>query len=260
MKRNIPTYICLMLLAILALGSCDENETPLYDTERTALNIWFGTEEGVTVDSLTYNYSYAMEEDSITFYARVSGLQTDFDRTFTLEVVDGDTNKAEGSYRIGTYTLPAGQTQVECAIYFDTSKLKDPNSFTEEDGDGVLCFCLAPNDTFAEGTEEMSELLVVLKNYLAQPDNWYEEQNYYTPLNQFFGEYSKEKYQFMIDVLDMMEFSVNNNATVPYDEENNEISYNYANYLRERLVQALNEYNATHDEPLRDSSGALITF
>ena len=60
-----------------------------YDTERTALNIWFGTEEGVTVDSLTYNYSYAMEEDSITFYARVSGLQTDFDRTFTLEVVDG---------------------------------------------------------------------------------------------------------------------------------------------------------------------------
>ena len=70
----------------------------------------------------------------------------------------------------------------------------------------------SPHDTFAEGTEEMSELLVVLKNYLAQPDNWYEEQNYYTPLNQFFGEYSKEKYQFMIDVLDMMEFSVNNNA------------------------------------------------
>lgn len=249
-----------MLLAILALGSCDENETPLYDTERTALNIWFGTEEGVTVDSLTYNYSYAMEEDSITFYARVSGLQTDFDRTFTLEVVDGDTDKAEGSYRIGTYTLPAGQTQVECAIYFDTSKLKDPNSFTEEDGDGVLCFRLAPNDIFAEGTEEMSELIVVLRNYLAQPDNWYEAQTPYLTLSYVFGEYSKEKYQFMIDELGMMEFAINRYASMPYDETTNEISLNYANYLRERLIQALDEYNATHDEPLRDASGGLITF
>ncbi len=259
MKNNIY-LLYLTFLAMLGLGSCDENETPLYDTERTALNIWFGRDDGVVQDSLTYNYSYAMGEDSITFHARVSGLQADFDRTFTLEAVSGDLDKAEGSYRTQTYTMPAGQTQVECAIYFDTSKLKDPDSFTEEDGDGVLCFRLAPNDTFAEGTEEMSELIVKLRNYLAKPDNWDEAQSPYYSLSRFFGEYSKEKYQFMIDVLDMMEFTINQNATVPYDEENNEISYNYANYLRERLVQALDEYNATHDEPLRDSSGALITF
>ena len=57
-----------------------------------------------------------------------------------------------------------------------------------------------------------------------------------------------------------MEFSINRNATVPYDEENNELSLNYANYLLQTLQLALEEYNATHDEPLRDSSGALVTF
>ena len=89
MKNNI-SLLCLALLAMLGLGSCDENETPLYNTERTALNIWFGLEDGSAVDSLTYNYSYSMDEDSITFYARVSGLIADHDRTFSLEVVDGD--------------------------------------------------------------------------------------------------------------------------------------------------------------------------
>ena len=44
------------------------------------------------------------------------------------------------------------------------------------------------------------------------------------------------------------------------DEETNEVSYNYATYMRETLRQALNEYNATHEEPLTDASGALITF
>lgn len=259
MKNNIY-LLYLTFLAMLGLGSCDENETPVYDAQRMALNIWFGTDEEHPVDSITYNYSYAMEEGSETFYARVSGLPTDYDRTFTLEAVDGDIDEAEGSYRVETYTIPAGSTFVECKIFFDTSKLKDETSFSETDGH--LYFRIAPNNEFNEGAEEFSELVVVLKNYLAEPDNWNPENvTYpYTSLQSIFGDYSKEKYQFMIDVLGMMEFAINQNASVPYDEETNEVSYNYATYMRETLRQALNEYNATHEEPLTDASGALITF
>ena len=132
------------------------------------------------------------------------------------------------------------------------------NSFTVNDGH--LYFRVAPNNDFVEGTEEMRELVVVLKNYLAKPDNWDTAKSPYYPLKNFFGDYSKEKYQFMIQVLGMMEFSININATVPYDEENNEVSYNYAGYMQEKMQQALIKYNATHDEPLKDASGALITF
>ena len=119
---------------------------------------------------------------------------------------------------------------------------------------------MAPNSEFNEGAEEFSELIVVPKNYLAKPDNGDIAVSPYYSLGIIFGEYSKEKYQFMIDVLDMQDFSINLNATVPYDEENNEVSYNYANYMKEQLSLALEEYNATHDEPLTDASGALITF
>lgn len=250
-------YIVWTALMMLGLTSCEENETPLYDVNRSALNIWLGA-ENYPEDSITYNYSYAMGEDSIMFYARVSGLYADHDRTFTLEVEKGSVDEAEGSFRTGVYTIPAGETLVKCAIYFDTSKLKDSNSFTEKDG--FLCFRMTPNDEFMEGSEELSKLNIVLKNYLAQPDNWDKASSPYLTLGYVFGEYSREKYQFMIDVLDMMEFSINQNATKPYDEESNEISLNYANYLRDKLENALNEYNATHDEPLKDASGALITF
>jgi len=259
MRNSFIYYICLPILLMLGLSGCEDNETPVYDISRSALNIWCGSET-IPVDSVTYNYSYSMDEDSIMFYARVSGIPVDYDRTFTLEVVEGSTTEAEGSYRIETYTIPAREVLVECPIYFDTSLLRDNNLFTENYGDGLLKLKVAPNDEFVEGAEEISTLNIILRNYLAKPDNWDTDTTPYYSLSSVFGDYSKEKYQFMIDVLDMMEFRIYGYATVPYDEENNEISYNYAQYLLQTLQLALEEYNATHDEPLRDSSGALITF
>lgn len=259
MKNRFIYYICLAAMATLGLSSCEDNETPVYDVSRTALNIWCGTET-IPVDSLTYNYSYSMDEDSIMFFARVSGMPADHDRMFTLEVVEGTIEEAEGSYRVKTYTIPAGETEVECPIYFDTSLLKDDNLFTKNYGDGFLKFKLAPNNEFSEGVEEMSSLNIVLRNYLAKPDNWDSADNPYLPLSRFFGEYSDEKYQFMIDALDLIDFKVNANASVTYDEETNEVSYNYANYLLEQVRIALEEYNATHEEPLKDASGAEINF
>lgn len=172
-------------------------------------------------------------------------------------MVDGSA-EAEGSYRTETYTIPAGEILAEFPIYFNTTLLQDPESFTTTDG--YLCFRLASNNEFETGAEEYSELIVRLRNYLAKPDNWDSADYPYLSLSYVFGAYSREKYQFMIDVLGIMEFSINRNATVPYDEENNELSLNYANYLLQTLQLALEEYNATHDEPLRDSSGALVTF
>lgn len=256
MRTKYIYPLLLFVLSVLGLSSCEDNETPVYDVSRTALNLWFGSEI-YPVDSLTYNYSYAMEESSVTFYARVSGLPADHDRTFTLEMVDGSV-EAEGSYRTETYTIPAGEILAEFPIYFNTTLLQDPESFTTTDG--YLCFRLAPNNEFETGAEEYSELIVRLRNYLAKPDNWDSADYSYLSLSYVFGAYSREKYQFMIDVLGIMEFSINRNATVPYDEENNELSLNYANYLLQTLQLALEEYNATHDEPLRDSSGALVTF
>ena len=44
MKR-LSIYI--MLVAVFGMGSCNENETPVYDAGRASLNIWFGRTNSV---------------------------------------------------------------------------------------------------------------------------------------------------------------------------------------------------------------------
>ncbi len=255
MKKVI--YICLLLVVISGVMSCSKNETPVFDAENASLNIWFG-QTNTVLDSTTYNYSYTLDEGSLTFIARVVGIPVDYDRTFTLEVVDGDIQEAEGSYRIETYTMPAGMVETECLLYFDTSKLKDKNSFSESDGH--LHFRLVENERFGVGTENMRELVVVLKNYLAEPDEWNTQVYPYSKWSTYFGTYSKVKYQFMIQELGIMEFHIYTSAVVPYDEETKEMSINYAKYLNEVLTNALDEYEEIHGERLMDEFGREVDF
>lgn len=254
--KSIKTIIAASLLAI-TLGSCSDNEYPVYDTSYSALNIWLGT-SAIASDSVTYNYSYTLEEGEVTFYARVVGELKDYDRTFELEVFDGDIEEAEGSYTLSTYTIPAGEYLIEGTITFDTSKLKDEDSFTETDGH--LYLRMAENDEFTTGVEEYSELVIVLKNYLSKPDNWDSATYPYRALSLYFGTYSKVKYQFMIQVLGLIDFQVSYTASVTYNEETNVVSTNYVNYLVSKMQLALDEYNSTHDTPLTDETGALVTF
>lgn len=261
MKRVI--YILALCAGMACVSGCDKNDTPVFDTDYSALNIWFGTlsatGSGDTVlDSITYNYSYAIDESNVTFYARVAGVPVDYDRTFTLEAYEGNLAEAEGSFRTETYTFKAGQTQLECPIYFDTSKLKDAKAFTESDG--RLCFRVKANDEFSTGVDKRQRLVVVLKNYLAKPDDWDEAVSPYLKYSTYFGSYSKTKYQFMIQVLGLVDFRINQRATKPYDAETNEVSVNYVRFLVEQMKLALAEYNETHDVPLTDETGALVTF
>lgn len=254
--KGIKYYICILLSAITC-GSCDQNETPVFDTNYSALNIWFGT-SGVVNDDMTYNYSYTLGEDSIMFYARVTGALSDKDREFTLEVYEGNKEEAEGSYRTLTYVIKAGESEAEFPIYFDTSKLKDPQSFTIEDG--YLYFRMAENPLFQTGAYNMNSLKVILKNYLDKPTEWDEATYPRRPYSAYFGEYSKVKYQFMIQELGLIDFHISYTATVSYDEETNTVSNNYANFLVQKMKVALEEYNSTHTEPLKDESGSVIVF
>mgnify|MGYP002104918698 CR=1 FL=1 len=259
------TYIFTLCAMMAWLSSCDKNSTPVFDEEYSALNIWFGTivsstlGSGDTVlDSVTYNYSYAIDEMSIMFNAQIVGTPVDYDRSFVLEAYDGDLSEAEGSYRTETYIFKAGQTKLECPIYFDTSKLKNRNSFTQSDGH--LYFRVVANDDFVTGVDKRQKLVVVLKNYLAKPDEWDNDISPYSKYSTYFGSYSKTKYQFMIQVLGLIDFHIYNRATMPYNEETNEVSLNYAKFMAEQMKLALAEYNANHETPLMDETGALVTF
>ena len=255
-NKVIKVLVAAGILSV-TLASCSKNEYPEFDASYSALNIWFGT-ESTPQDSITYNYSYAMGEKTVHFYARPIGVQSDKDRTFQLEAYEGDLDEAEGSYTLGEYTIKAGTTTSEFDITFDTSKLKDAQSFTNKDGH--LKLRLKTNDEFQQGAQELQTLTIVLKNYLDKPDNWDAATYPMMALSRYFGDYSKVKYQFMIQELDMVDFKVNYNTSISYDEETNTISSNYASYLASKMKLALEEYNNTHDTPLTDETGKVVTF
>lgn len=256
-KNRVIKALAVAGILTATLASCSKNEYPEFDASYSALNIWFGT-ESVPQDSITYNYSYTLGEKTLHFYARPAGVLSGQDRTFQLEAYDGDLEEAEGCYSLGEYTVKAGATTSEFDITFDTSKLKNAQSFTDKDGH--LKLRLKSNDVFQPGAKELQTLTVVLKNYLDKPANWEAATYPMMALSRYFGDYSKVKYQFMIQELDMVDFKVNYNTSVRYDEDTNTISSNYASYLASKMKLALEEYNNTHDTPLTDETGKIVTF
>ncbi|MBQ9642116.1 MAG: DUF4843 domain-containing protein [Bacteroidaceae bacterium] len=247
-----------LLLASLMLAACSKEEVPTYDTSYTALNIWVGNAAGVVFESATYNYSYAYEEGGITFYAQLSGMPADHDRTFRLEPYGGDSLLMANTVRTEDYVIPAGAISGEYKVYFNTQKLTDPTLFTQHDG--VINFRMVPNDQFAVGSENHQTFKVILKNYLAKPANWDTANFPRRPLSIFFGTYSRVKYQFMIEHLGLIDFEVNYNTQTSYDEATNVVSNSYAIHLQQVMQRALKEYNDTHDTPLTDEQGNLVTF
>ena len=260
--RN-QTYIRMKQFSIfafilLAITGCSQEEIDSYDTSLTALNIWVGTEAGAVYESVDYNYSYAYEEGSITFYAQLVGVPVDYDRTFRLEAFSGDSAQVVPTIRTMDYVIPAGATQGTYKVYFNSQRLPDANLFT--DTDGSISFRVVPSSQFAVGTENHQQFTVVLRNYLAKPSNW-DTANYpRVPLSKYFGTYSQVKYKFMIEHLGLIDFEINYNAQTSYDETTNVISVAYAIYLQQVMQRALNDYNNSHEVPLTDEFGLPVTF
>lgn len=258
MNTKRTTYLLLAFSLLALLGSCRKEEVSTFDISHTSLDIWVGTRVGAVYESTIYNYSYAYEEGGVTFYAQISGMPADHDRTFHLQAFGGDSILMANTVRTEDYIIPAGQIGGEYKVYFNTQKLSDPLLFTETDG--VIHFRVVPDDQFAIGTEGHQQFTVVLKNYLAKPSNW-DGVNYpRVPLSKYFGTYSRTKYQFMIEILGIKDFDINYNAATSYDETTNVVSPAYAVYLQQLMQEALIDYNTSHDTPLTDEFGVAVIF
>jgi len=249
----------LSIAASLSFVACSTEEVDRFDPSYGAINIGFGSADNLQQES-TFNYSETSSERPVKFYARVTGMPVDYDRTFTLEASEGNISETAGSYRFDTYTIPAGKVSGEYNIYFDPTNLPDPNVFTTEDG--ILVFRVKASETFANGSLNQNELRFTLKNALAMPEDWYTPSNGYMPISRYFGDYSTEKFQFMIEHGCPVNFKVHYSQSTPTTMEGDVtiMSASYATYLQQSYKIALEEYNNTHDTPLCDKLGNPITF
>lgn len=256
MKKTIQYIMCVLCLT--ATIACQKEEVMKFDSSMSGLNIWVGTSTGSIYEETTYNYSYAIEEGSITFYTRVYGVPTEYDRTFRLEPFGEDISQIIPTIRTEEYVIPAGAISGEYKVYFNSQKLPSEDLFSEIDG--KVSFRMVKNNNFETGAENMQSFTVVLRNRIAKPNNW-DSANYpLVALSKYFGTYSKVKYQFMIEHIGLIDFIISYSAATSIDEATNTISPAYAVYLQQMMQQKLIEYNTTHDYPLTDENGNPVIF
>ena len=250
MKKQI---IWLGLIMAWMLCACEEDNKLMYDESSRVLNLWFGSEstEG-RVDSTEYNYAYrplGTDLDSVTFYVKLAGVPLEEDCTFDLEVTGGDVSSVivDKHYVLPSYVLKAGTTGGYYPIYLkNTSDFKD-KAFT-------LALALKENVKLETGVKEYATLKLIVKDREEKPAYWDEDPETYMPLKNFFGTYSRTKYQFMIKVTGKVISRVIYQGTpIPPHE----ISYFEAQYLQAKLRLAVEEYNNNPENP--DENGP-ITF
>ena len=137
----------------------------------------------------------------------------------------------------GEVILKAGQDSVG----FDILLYRTEAMQTEEvrlqvkiDGSGDL----------QPGVDAWSALTIAWNDKITKPGNWED-------LTEFFGDYSETKYRFIISTLGVSQFTYGEAEGMTWGE-----MWNY----RLRMVAALEEYNATHSENMKDENGAVVSF
>ncbi len=261
--KKIVAFTIVCLLAAGMIG-CEQNEREYFDTDYSALNIWVGL-ANAPAEALTYNFVTHNDMDAVTFYARISGKATGYDRTFTLEAVAGHIDKVE--FFTQEYTIPAGEYSASFPIYF-----AKPANYSEfRYSEGYLVFKVK-SDYFAEGARSdrgvnMNRLHFVFQNNVTKPYNWDSDTYPMQPggLRYYFGSYSDVKYEFMIKTLGLTDIRplVSGDAA---EYPDNVYSHVEVNFFVTKCRSALSLFNAdpaniaSGKAPLTDEFGFPVSF
>lgn len=238
--------LSLGICAMLPLMASCEKDLPIYSNEACGLEF----EYEYTRDSV-YNYSFAfgpsnVEVDTVKFEVNLLGNVVDYDRPISLQQVMTGSNDAQvGIHYVSfddpsltdKYVLPANAISTEIPIVL----LRDPSL---KQNDYKLKITFKDNEAFTFTAKEHAYRSVIIADQLIKPTNW---ENY--ACSHFLGTYGPVKHQFMIDV-----------TGYPWDNEFVDNQYytwlqtdqNILFRLQNELQAAVDEYNATHDEPLRE--------
>ena len=232
-------YILLGIWGLLLLNSC-ENDDFVWGKEDFARivgpEIWTRN-----TDSMTFTFSVYPEEVkefAVASCVVIQGKVADYDRTVKLAVDPSKTTAQTSDYSLPREViLKAGQDSVG----FDILLYRTEAMQTEEvrlqvkiDGSGDL----------QPGVDAWSALTIAWNDKITKPGNWED-------LTEFFGDYSETKYRFIISTLGVSQFTYGEAEGMTWGE-----MWNY----RLRMVAALEEYNATHSENMKDENGAVVSF
>ncbi len=227
----------MAVAAMLALFACEND--PFYYNDQARIRMVGPEVWTLGTDSLEFsfaNYSSSITDTTFDVTVYVMGEASEMDRVAAFDIDAGLTTAESTMYNFPTaVTIPAGAYSANLPITISRdASLKD--------GAARLYVMVKENDDFKLGVNEENHLLVIYSDVLSKPSNW-------NDLEEFFGEYSLVKYQFIIDQLNLATF------------DTDVLTWAQMKNYQIVLAEALRVYNLEHPgDPLTDENGQQVTF
>ena len=251
LMKTFKLYYILYAFIALVLSSCAKDLEPYVNQPQVYFFERATDLAGTRITNKSFSFMSlpsAVVQDTMKIKVKTMGYPADYDRVVRGRVVAEGTTAVEGKhFDFIDGVVKAGQ--VEGLLYvllYRTADIKEQSL--------QLNLRIAETKDFKPGVVEDNFFSISWSDNLVKPANW----DGFISLSAFFGSYSTVKYRFIIDVLGISEFRIQQSGRVPLAE--GEYSGAMMIDFKNRLKEALLVYNSTHATPLTDENGTLVTF
>lgn len=273
MNKILLKLFSIALVILFGFTSCEYSDLDTYsgiDDVYFTFGSYSGNEEHLVVDSTTLHLGYDNKKDSIVSIAVIAlGSLADLDRPIRFELID---------------TLSTGKVGEDVELLYDRSFIKANSRNgqivvklleTSKSNNGMikLTFKISPNSYFqgkhseimsknADKKKKMNSNIykVYFDSNSDMPILWADAESYFRMI---FGEFSKVKYEFILQTLRFPKELFSYDPTIVEDpvalaRERFPSSASFAWTML--LNRTLNEYEIEHGGRLKDENGLVVSF
>ena len=230
----IKKYYVLFALLVIGVVSCEKSKIMYYEGDNT---LHFQRSE----QNLSFLVNPQKEKDTMIVKANLGGYTANYERTFSIEVIDSNTTATSEHYHIIKSVVPANDTVGYIYIEVINPKFTNTGEHTFQ-----LALKLIDDDNFKAGArlEKLRTTLSWTIN-IAKPDTWRDMAVFCCPY------YASNVYEAIIEATGYLQFY--------YYQADSETGIRHSMQegyvLGRKFGEWVRNYNATHDEPLRYSDG-----
>lgn len=248
MKNSIKVIAWGYALSFL-LVACEERVVHKYESENS-IYFFKGSEQYNTFvqsDSLLYNFTVkenSRQRDTIYLRVLTAGFLSDLERPVRLVQVNygGELDAVAGAHHVdledpevnGQMVIPAGSVRASLPIIL----LRDPSLRSQE---MRIVIELQENNHFKVVMPDLSRFVVKITDMIMRPSNWD------TLWQSYLGNWGPEKMRFLSDYVGIADYEGRHEASEML-------------FYRSKAIEKLLEYNNTHERPLTEADGTLVTF
>lgn len=234
MKTTIHIILAFVLFGLF---SCSEKDILMYEDDPAVYFEMPGPNGSGIRDSLVFSFPTITDATKVlNVRVRLMGYAAAQDRAISLNINPEESDAQENTHFSlpQNIVLPASKYFVDIPLTIKRAGLENKSV--------RLVLDIVPNDNFKVGFVRGQSAIIRWGDMYIKPDNW-DTSNYLS----CWGPYSQFKYGFILSTCNITELP-------------DPMDIYTLGYYNELVRKALYDYNASHDVPLQDETGAEITI